>query len=113
MVGNAETHHVQLRRKLEARGVAPEDITRQVEELRARQEAARTAAGPTGQAFLDRQQDETYARLSPDDSKHRPRTPDRLRSGAGRVSAITAKAAARRKALTRYEYDQLTAGGES
>lgn len=51
----------------------------------------------------------TWDRLSPDDSKYRPTAVDPLRAGPARVTPDTAKAARRRKATTKFEYDREAA----
>lgn len=57
--------------------------------------------------YLAQLQEETYARLCPDDRRFRPTSSDSLTTGAGRATGITAKAIRRKKAVTRYEYDQM------
>lgn len=44
-----------------------------------------------------------------DDTKHKPSQPDPLKTGVARVTGLTAKAVGRKKALTRWEYEQLEA----
>lgn len=56
--------------------------------------------------YLERLQEETYARLAVDDSRHRPGKADPLTSGANRVTGMTAKAVRRSTAMTKFEHDQ-------
>lgn len=62
--------------------------------------------------YLAGLQAKTYERLHADDSKHRPARADPLTTGAARATGMTAKAVKRSKAMTRYEYDQATGGGQ-
>jgi hypothetical protein len=95
-----------LRRRLEAQGVPAAEIERRSEALRRRQEAARRAG--VGLNQLDDIHDETWAQLRLDDSGYRPAYIDPLQRGAARVNATTARAARRRNATTKHEYDQET-----
>lgn len=46
-----------------------------------------------------------------DDTRHRPAGVDSLKRGAARVTGVTAKAIGRKKALTKFEHDQLQSRG--
>lgn len=93
-----------LRRRLEALGLPQQKIDRLVDELRRRQEAARRAGVTLPE--LDEIHDRTWAERRLDDRGYRPTSPDPLLRGPGRVSEATARAARRRKATTRHEYDR-------
>lgn len=79
--------------------------------------AARPAWTPDGDEeargveYLERLQEQTYADLAVDDSKHHPAHPDPLLTGDGRATGATAKAVTRTKAITRFEYDRLQETG--
>jgi len=82
------------------------------EQRRAEQRAARELRNAVANGAVTKPADldeavieETWARLSPNDSAYRPTSPDPLERGPARVSPRTAKAARRRKATTRYEID--------
>jgi hypothetical protein len=113
MVGSAKTHQKQrarFRRLLESEGVPPEAIERKVAKLADRQRAQRLHAAADRELVHQGQEAreaETYARLSPSDAGYRPSSPDPLLRGPARVTSMTARAAARRRATTRYEYDRL------
>lgn len=110
--GSARTHERRrrkMRRQLEQAGVPAATIDRIIEAKRIEQQAARDA-WEAGAARRQQIQDETYARLAPDDRRHRPASPDGLLSGAGRAMGATAVAVRRSKAVTRFEYDQMGGG---
>lgn len=111
--GSRATHakkRQELRRKLERQGWPAEKIDRVIEAKRIEQQAERDA-WEAGAARRQQVQDETYARLSLDDSKYRPASPDPLLRGAGRAMGATAVAVRRSKAVTRFEYDQEGGAG--
>lgn len=125
-----------LRKKLLAQGWSVEEVDRRLALVAARQREERAAArelpadvpmrrgglhrGEDPQDYVrwyrahragrpgdrERVEQETYERLSPDDSRHRPAAADPLLTGSARVSAITAAAARRAKAMTRFEWQQ-------
>lgn len=92
------------RRALEAAGVPAAEIDRRIDLLRRRQEAARRADVAVDE--LDQVHNETWAARRLDDTGYRPTHVDPLQRGPARVTNLTARAARRRRATTRYEYDQ-------
>jgi hypothetical protein len=66
-------------------------------------EAARLAA------YRARLEEETYARLNLDDRGFRPTRPDPLTTGAARQTGVSARAARRSTAVTKWEYEEWQA----
>lgn len=93
----------ELRRRLEQAGVPKATIDRRVDELRRRQEAARRLGILTSD--LDAVHSQTWSDLRLDDTSYKPAVIDPLERGAARVTPSTARAARRRKATTKHEYD--------
>ena len=98
-----------LRCRLEREGVPATEIDRQVAALRAKQDAAirqkEERRRATVNAYLHGLEDETYARLSLDDSGYRPSSHDPLRTGPARATGMTARAVGRTNAMTRWQHD--------
>lgn len=95
------------RRRLEAEGWPPAEIDERLEGQRRRHQAERDdlrAAIAAEAEAQERRESETYARLSLPDAGYRPAPVDPLLRGPARVTPTTARAARRRKALTRYEH---------
>lgn len=101
---STEARKAQRRRAREVKRAALRNRRAVVVPVQAEIDARDAAAW---RADRERVEAETYARLAPDDSRHRPRSPSPLEVGAARVTGVTAVAARRQKALTRYEYDLL------
>jgi hypothetical protein len=122
VTGNAETHRKarqRLRRELVALGLPEAEIEARIalkakQQRRARLKAARRTeraayeAERATEAAAQRAQwkQEAYARLCPPDRGYRPSSPDPLTTGPARATGLTAKAARRGKAMTRWEYDE-------
>lgn len=109
-VGSDATHkrkRRRLRAKLESLGYSPVYVERAVEELRQQQESRR-AQVEDWQRQREQWEAEVYAQ--PDDSHHRPSTPDRLRTGQARVTGTTARVAGRQYTITRWQHDEIEAG---
>lgn len=87
-----------LRRKLEARGVPPEEIERMVGRLRVDQQQHRDIVAMR----------EPVAQV--DDSKHRPAHIDPLLKGAARVTGQTAAAVKRGRTVTKYQHEEAEHG---
>jgi hypothetical protein len=130
-----------LVRKLEKRGYTPAEISHILESkqrrakkpakaLRSRSDersALRDTQRKIDQDWRDQQErdraawrarqaeleDRTYRQLSPDDTGHKPSTPDPLTTGLARASGITAKAVSRsrHRAITKHEYDRMSSDG--
>lgn len=139
--GSAETHRKKrqrVRARLRAQGYSETRIEELLSDLSADQRRSRVAAstGSSSQpephakpspkprpvasvmdhdprAYRARLEEETYARLAPDDRRFRPVTPDPLTTGPARATGITAKAIRRTKAITKHEYDRLVAEGRA
>jgi hypothetical protein len=110
--GNERTHAralQRLRRDLVRQGLPAEKVDRIVEAKRAKQQAARDAWA-ADESKRRQVEEETYARLQLDDSKHRPGHVDPLLRGQARVTGATAAAVKRSKATTRFEYENGLAG---
>jgi hypothetical protein len=101
-----------FRRALEAQGWPADEIDARIAAVQRRHQAERDELRATVVAEAEAQaqrEAETYARLSPSDSRYRPAPVDPLLRGPARVSSMTARAAARRKAVTRYEHSRFDA----
>lgn len=118
-VGSAETHRKQrqkLRKRLRAQGLTAAEIERRVDELVRRQRARRRDDGDYLHWYeihraVHRPRDHhPDSPDSPDDRGYRPARLDPLQQGPARVTAITALASRRRKALTRDEWARLQEG---
>jgi predicted phosphoribosyltransferase len=100
-----------IRKRLREQGVDETEIERRVtlwtesRDMRRRHEIEAQQL----QAHVDRQQleDDTYKRLSPDDSRFRPRRRDPLLVGNGRATGVAAAAAKRGTTFTKWQVDQL------
>lgn len=128
-----------LRDRLRAKGLPEDEVQRLLAVKRAEQQQARGSAEPAPpapvrrpaslskaelQAEYDRWykthrhvdpsrpqriEDETYARLSPKDSAHRPRPVDPLLTGHGRATGETARAVKRGRTVTKFEHRERDA----
>lgn len=100
-----------LRKKLRDQGVPEEEIERRVAIKRDHQERLRRL-GHDEEALdsvplLADVQADTWARLSPDDSKFRPVRPDPLKTGAARAIGTAARVVGRKNAVTDWEYQEI------
>lgn len=53
------------------------------------------------------EEEDTYRRLSPDDSRYRPAPPDPLTTGAARVTGVAATVVKRGTTITRTEHERM------
>ena len=103
---SADTHkknRQRYRKKLERRGLPPELIDELVERKRVKQAEAREAV-----RARDARLAAEMGQLDADDSKHRPAKVDSTLTGVARATGATAKSIQRRKAITKYEHDQMS-----
>lgn len=115
--GSAKTHAKRrrdLRRKLVNRGWSPAAVELAVDQMAEAQAARRAQTkDATGAAQRLALQEADLVPADPpmpvdvDDAPYKPTRIDPLRRGPARVNAVTAKAATRKNAMTKFEYDRL------
>lgn len=101
-----ETHQknrARLRKKLLAQGVPPDRVTAILANKAERQHQQRIEERGAV-AERERVEEETYKRLSLDDSKHRPTSVDPLLRGAARATGETARAVRRGSTVAKWQY---------
>lgn len=98
-----QNNRARLRKKLLAQGVPPDKVAAILANKAERQHQQRIEERGAA-AERERIEEETYKRLSPNDSKHRPAPVDPLLRGAARATGETARAVKRGSTVAKWQY---------